>query len=182
MVPLPPRRDNRDRPEPGAVTPLAAPLLGGLARLHIGSEVAIVLIVFRPFWVGLSNIPIKRVARTGRFVFCCTTVALARNRPPLTSSPIRIFTTSQPRNLLSMARSNRAQSRNRPSRSSQNRIAHTCWASARVSPPPYGRRSKADAPAPLGRTPNVPLFPPCAWIGRPRCAPKESCLGHWRRS
>jgi hypothetical protein len=27
-----------------------------------------------------------------------------------------------------------------------------------------------------------PLFPPCGRIGRPRCAPKESCLGHWRRS
>jgi hypothetical protein len=50
-------------------------------------------------------------------------------------SPIRIFTTSQPRNLLSIARSNSARSRSRLSRSSQNRIAHTCCGfSARFAP------------------------------------------------
>jgi hypothetical protein len=63
---------------------------------------------------------------TGRPVFCCTTVALARTRPPLTRSPIRTMTTAQPRSLLSMARSNRARSPSRPSRSSRKRIAQTC--------------------------------------------------------
>jgi hypothetical protein len=63
---------------------------------------------------------------TGRPVFCCTTIARVRIRPPLTRSPTRIFTTSQPRSLLSMARSNSTRSRSRRSRSSQKRIAQTC--------------------------------------------------------
>jgi hypothetical protein len=72
---------------------------------------------------------------TGRPVFCCTTVARVRTRPPLTRSPIRILTTSQPRSLLSMAKSKRARSRSRPSRSNQKRIAHTCCGfSARLAP------------------------------------------------
>ena len=63
---------------------------------------------------------------TGRPVFCCTTIARVRIRPPLTRSPTQIFTTSQPRSLLSMARSNSTRSRSRRSRSSQKRIAQTC--------------------------------------------------------
>jgi hypothetical protein len=56
-------------------------------------------------------------------------------RPPLTSSPILTFTTSHPRNLLSIAKSNIARSRRRYSRSSQNRIAQTCCGfSARFAP------------------------------------------------
>jgi hypothetical protein len=47
----------------------------------------------------------------------------------------RTLTTSQPRSLLSMARSKRARSRSRSPRSSQNRMAHTCCGfSARLEP------------------------------------------------
>ncbi|CAA9529895.1 MAG: hypothetical protein AVDCRST_MAG91-2861, partial [uncultured Sphingomonadaceae bacterium] len=44
---------------------------------------------------------------------CCTMIARSRTRPPDTTAPIRTLTTSQPRSLLSIARSNRARSRNR---------------------------------------------------------------------
>ena len=72
---------------------------------------------------------------TGRPVFCCKTVALVLTRPPLASSLIRIFATSQPRNLLSIVRSKSARSRRRRSWSSQNRIAQTCCGlSARFAP------------------------------------------------
>ena len=57
-----------------------------------------------------------------------------------------LFTTSQPRSLLSMARSNSARSRSRRSRSSQKRIAQTCVASVpssrRVPPAFQARRSR----------------------------------------
>src|SRR5260221_235729 len=77
-----------------------------------------------------------------------TTIAHDGTRPPLTRSPILTFTTSHPRSLLSMARSNIARSRSRPSRSSQNRIAQTCCGlSARLAPTVrptfHGRRSLA---------------------------------------
>ena len=50
---------------------------------------------------------------TGRPVFCCTTIARVRICPPLIRSRIFICTRSQPRSLLSIARSNRARSRKR---------------------------------------------------------------------
>jgi hypothetical protein len=53
---------------------------------------------------------------------------------PTTRLPILIFTRSQPRNLLSIARSNNAR-RKRPSRSRKNRMAHICRGfSARFAP------------------------------------------------
>lgn len=61
--------------------------------------------------------------------------ARSRTRPPETISPIRTLTTSQPRSLLSMAKSNSARSRNRLCWSSQKRIAQTCCCfSARLAP------------------------------------------------
>ena len=39
-------------------------------------------------------------------LFCWTTIARDRTRPPLTMSPILTLTTSHPRNLQSIARSN----------------------------------------------------------------------------
>ena len=60
---------------------------------------------------------------------------LLRTRPPLTRSPILTLTTSHPRSLLSIARSNIARSRIRRSRSSQNLMAQTCCGfSARLPP------------------------------------------------
>lgn len=44
----------------------------------------------------------------GGSYFCCITMARVRICPPVTMSPIFICTRSQPRNLLSIARSNRA--------------------------------------------------------------------------
>lgn len=64
--------------------------------------------------------------RTGRLVFCWITIARVRNSPPATRSPILIFTRSQPRNLLSIARSNSARSRSRCCRSKWKRIAQIC--------------------------------------------------------
>ena len=56
-------------------------------------------------------------------------------RPPLAMSPIFIFTVSQPRSLLSIARSSSARSRSRFWWSSQNLMAQTCWdLSARLAP------------------------------------------------
>ncbi len=46
---------------------------------------------------------------------------------PETRSAILILTMSHPRSLLSIARSNRARSRSRPSRSRKNRTAHICF-------------------------------------------------------
>lgn len=54
---------------------------------------------------GLDQLELHR-----RSVFCCTTRARSRTRPPATRSPIRTFTTSHPRSLLSMAKSNSARS------------------------------------------------------------------------
>src|ERR1700722_19419321 len=75
-------------------------------------------------------------------------MARERTRPPLTRSPILILTTSHPRSLLSIARSNIVRSRSRRPRSSQNLMAHTCWGfNARLAPsllPAFhGRRSLA---------------------------------------
>ncbi len=53
-------------------------------------------------------------------------MARCLTRPPLTRSPMRTLTRSQPRSLLSIAMSNIARSRTRRSRSSQKRIAQTC--------------------------------------------------------
>ena len=63
---------------------------------------------------------------TGLPVFCWTVMARGLTRPPLTRSPMRTLTRSQPRSLLSIARSKSARSRSLRSRSSQNRTAHTC--------------------------------------------------------
>ena len=53
---------------------------------------------------------------TGLPVFAWTTIARVRTWPPRTISPIVIFTTLQPRSLLSIAKSNNARSR-----------SHWCW-------------------------------------------------------
>lgn len=80
----------------------------------------------------------------GRWVFCCTATALSRTSPRETISPMLTLTTSQPRNLPSMAKSNSAQSRRRRCWSSQKRIAQTCcYLRARFAP--------ADAPRSTGR-------------------------------
>ena len=63
---------------------------------------------------------------TGRPVFCCMTIARVRISGPRTKVPILILTRSQPRNLLSIARSKSARSRSRRSRSRKNRISHIC--------------------------------------------------------
>ncbi len=71
----------------------------------------------------------------GRPVFCGTAIAPGRMSGPTTRVPILIFTRSHPRNLLSIARSNRARSRSRPSLSRKKRIAHACRGfSARLAP------------------------------------------------
>ena len=67
-------------------------------------------------------------------------------RPPDTTSPIHNLTRSHPRNLLSMAKSKSARSRNRLCSSNQKRIAQTCCCfRARLAPircPSFqGRRS-----------------------------------------
>jgi len=70
---------------------------------------------------------------TGRPVFCCTTIARVLVSGPVTTLRILILTRSQPRSLLSMARSKSARSRMRLSRSRKNRIAQIClWVSGRL--------------------------------------------------
>jgi hypothetical protein len=72
---------------------------------------------------------------TGRPVFCWITIDLARMAGPATRVPILIFTRSQPRSLLSIARSNRARSLIRSSRSRKKRIDQICLTfSARFAP------------------------------------------------
>jgi hypothetical protein len=72
---------------------------------------------------------------TGRPVFCWITMERVRISGPATSFPILTFTKSHPRSLLSMARSNRARSRMRPSRSRKKRIAQICrGVRARLAP------------------------------------------------
>ncbi len=88
---------------------------------------------------------------TGLPVFCWITIARERTRPPLTRSPILIFTTSQPLSLLSIARSNTARSRNRPSLFSQNLIAQTCWSFK-------ARLARTNRPAFHGRLPLLSNF------------------------
>lgn len=60
---------------------------------------------------------------TGRSVFCCITIVRAATRSPCITSRTRSFTRSQERNLLSTARSNRANSRLRPPSCKRIRIA-----------------------------------------------------------
>lgn len=60
---------------------------------------------------------------TGLPVFCWMMVARSQNDPALIRSPIVILTRSQPRNLLSIAKSNSARSRRRLCSSRQKRIA-----------------------------------------------------------
>jgi hypothetical protein len=73
------------------------------------------------------------------------TIARERIQPPLTRSPILTLTTSHPRSLLSIARSNIARSRSRGSRSSQNRIAQTCCGfSSGNAPDPWSRPRQGD--------------------------------------
>jgi hypothetical protein len=84
--------------------------------------------------------------------------------------------------LASTARSNRARSRNRPSRSSQNRIAHTCCGfsacfAPTIWPAFQGRRSRA-----AGSNSECPIVP-SMWPDWPAemCAQRK-LLGTWRRS
>ncbi len=57
---------------------------------------------------GLHDLELNRLA-----VFCWTMIARGFTEPPLTTSPILSFTRSQPRSLLSMARSSKARSLSR---------------------------------------------------------------------
>ena len=109
----------------------------------------------------------------------------ARTSPLLTISPILIFTISQPRSLLSIARSNIARSWSLCSRSSQNLIAQTCCGfNARLAPicrPAFhGRQSR-----PLGSNSESPtailLLASRDFKDGPRCAAvrfqdDETCL------
>src|SRR2546423_5574002 len=63
---------------------------------------------------------------TGRPVFFCRTVARSAVYPPAATSSTRMATTSHPRSLLSIARSNIARSRLRPSIWSLVLIDQTC--------------------------------------------------------
>src|SRR5579872_2400357 len=63
------------------------------------------------------------------------TIDRLRTRPPETKSPIRIFTRSHPRSLLSIVRSNSARSRSRCSRSNMKRISQISFGlSGRLAP------------------------------------------------
>ena len=78
---------------------------------------------------------------TGRPVFCWTTMARVRISWPVTRVPILIFTRSQPRSLLSIARSNSARSLMRPSLSRKKRIAQIWRCFRGFLTPTFGRRS-----------------------------------------
>jgi hypothetical protein len=65
-------------------------------------------------WAAADSSTSGRFRRVGGVIL---TVAVVLNRPRLTISPIRTFTTSQPPSLLSIARSKSARSRRRRSRS-----------------------------------------------------------------
>lgn len=92
--------------------------------------------------VRLANNTVKfdkagedRRSYTGRPIFHRMTVAQVLARPPLTHSPIRIFTAPQPRSLLSMDKPKSGRSRGCRFRSSQNRATQTsCGLSERFAP------------------------------------------------
>ena len=86
------------------------------------------------------------------------TIARYRIRPPLTRSPILTLTISHRRRLLSIARSNIAQSRSRRSRSSKNRMVQLAVASARAWRRQFGPRSMSAAPSPPDHALSVPLI------------------------
>jgi hypothetical protein len=75
--------------------------------------------------VRLARASVSNSNWTGRPVFCCTTMAQVRIWPPITKCPILILATSQPRSLLSIAKSNNARSRRRPCWSRKKRMAET---------------------------------------------------------
>lgn len=109
-------------------------------------------------------------------------MARCRIRPPTTMSPISTFTTSQPRSLLSIARSNMARSRSLPSRSSQNRTAQTCCGlSARLAPS-FRPAFLADVSSYRGRIPSAPfdvLPRPKAAVGRTGDRSCTRAPGRW---
>lgn len=104
---------------------------------------------------------------------------------PATSVPILIFTKSQPRSLLSSARSKSARSRIRPSRSRKKRIDHICLIfRARLAPtclPAF----QAGLPAAAGSYCEIPIIF-LLWPKRPleKCGSGSDggCRPHSRRS
>jgi hypothetical protein len=94
---------------------------------------------------------------TGLPVFCWTTIDRERIAGPDTSAPIFIFTRSQPRSLLSIAKSKSARSLIRPSRSRKKRIDQICLTFKARFAPTCLPAFQAGLPAAAGSYCEIPI-------------------------